>query len=418
MTSTQTRREPSQTSSCVSWERPRPTASRDDVEDDADDGDDDGEWRGPNRDPDRETGWGEGWWRQNGRRSIQRRQNDGICIEWSAGDATRTIREVATTTRRDRVVKSEIWTITPNCPSAVASISSTGPAVASSAAVSSIAVATVSSAAASTNRNDQPVETAFVQGGAASASNSPTLITTTGRSTSPDQAGEASFLSAIETASELGNLENANTQALSQSSARPSATTTLSAEDTISTDLVLAPSPDTTHRDGTAAATAASSSKSPNEVAGIAAGVIGAIAALLLLVGACFWWRRKQRDKETTLIFAPGMRSPTVADKEDYPQSITSVSEVSERPTRKQIHLTDGFHIPEASPRIQIQLRKFPSVAGRIDAPLRAEMDGVVVQTNVRFRLRLRRSANDVPNSASTSSTPSIPDYRDKYWTR
>ena len=111
ITSTRITRESPTTSSCVSWSRSRPSATTEDQGDD----DNDGEGRSPDR-----PSWRQGWWKRQSRRARHPpfipRQNGDSCLEWDATTTTRTTREVVTSIRWEQVIRSETWTVTPNCP--------------------------------------------------------------------------------------------------------------------------------------------------------------------------------------------------------------------------------------------------------------------------------------------------------------
>jgi hypothetical protein len=143
---------------------------------------------------------------------------------------------------------------------------------------------------------------------------------------------DASLLSAIQTASNLGSMGHSEIGTIHTTSTRAGSIEVQlsSAGDKLSTEVILTASHASTLT-GTAPVSSSTveEGKSGNDVGGIVAGTIGGIAAVLLLAAAWLWWRRKQRDKESTLIFAPDMRSPAPAVNDDYPHSITSMSEVS-----------------------------------------------------------------------------------------
>jgi hypothetical protein len=238
-----------------------------------------------------------------------------------------------TSTSWSQVVRSEVWTFTPSCSTKPTAQPTQNSAPGSSFTRAASDPTAVSSGTTSTRRGAQPIETAFMQGGSSEVSTSPTLIIVTTEPQSPGQLTDASLLSAIETASNLGSMGHAGTETLQTTPTLSGSIESLSSasDDKISTDLILTASRAATQTETAAVATStADEGKSGNEVAGIVAGTLGAIAAILLLVVAWVWWRRKQRDKENTLIFAPNMHSPAVAEQDDYPHSITSVSEVSQ----------------------------------------------------------------------------------------
>jgi hypothetical protein len=184
----------------------------------------------------------------------------------------------------------------------------------------------------SSPREAQPIETAFLQGGPSEASSSSTMIIVASDIQSSGSPTDASLLSAIQTASNLGSMGHSEIGTIHTTSTRAGSIEAQlsSAGDKISTEVILTAShaPTLTGTSPVSSSTV-EEGKSGNDVGGIVAGTIGGIAAVLLLAAAWLWWRRKQRDKESTLIFAPDMRSPAPAVNDDYPHSITSVSEVS-----------------------------------------------------------------------------------------
>ena len=164
----------------------------------------------------------------------------------------------------------------------------------------------------------------------ASSHASLTIIIAVSGSVTTNPIADLSLLSAIGTATNMGTVVGSSLQTSSVSSMPVEGLRTAidSSGNAITTDLHLTPSPDAIHTDGTSPSSTRNG-KSANEIAGVAAGTIGAIAAVLLLVTAWLWWRRRQqRERETTLLFAPDLQSPAMHEKDDYPRSIASVSDV------------------------------------------------------------------------------------------